>query len=65
MPTPPRQSCPSCRSPTTVMLENMSRYAQVNYFRCLECMHVWNLPKAGPGLAPPVAVKAKAEDADG
>ena len=46
------------------MLENMSRYAQVNYFRCLECMHVWNLPKTGPGLSPPVAVKAKADDAD-
>jgi len=39
------QPCGECRSLAIRWLDSVSRDAQVNYYRCERCGHVWTLPK--------------------
>jgi hypothetical protein len=40
--------CPACNSTDADFLEHISKAAQVEYFRCRYCGHVWNTPKHDP-----------------
>jgi hypothetical protein len=42
-------SCPCCNATTTRWLEGCSDRAQVDYYRCEECAHVWAVAKDGSG----------------
>jgi hypothetical protein len=48
----PRVHCPECQSPQTQWLPDPSRYAVVDYYRCEECHHVWNVRKDQPDAVP-------------
>jgi uncharacterized Zn finger protein len=39
------QPCLACQSLAVRWLETVSEEAQVNYYRCERCGHVWTLPK--------------------
>ena len=54
----PIRPCPECMHPTPRQLENVSADAQVWYYRCDSCGHVWNIPKSDPN-APPRAVTSR------
>jgi len=55
-PSPQRLAvCPDCREPAVRYLADTSRNAYVDYFRCTECGHVYNVPKGAPD-APHVTV---------
>jgi hypothetical protein len=41
-----------CQVPTIRWLEESSKYAYVNYYRCEACGHVWNVPKDNPDAPP-------------
>jgi hypothetical protein len=46
-------ACPRCESIRTRPLPELSRDADVDYFRCDHCAHVWTTPKnhrADPAL---------------
>ena len=38
--------CPRCNGTTTECFEGISSRSIVDYFRCLGCGHVWNMPRA-------------------
>ena len=44
--------CPTCHAPAPRWLENSSAGADVDYFRCEICGHVWCLPKGEPNALP-------------
>jgi uncharacterized OB-fold protein len=47
---PQTRSCPNCNAPGSHWLEISSKGAEVDYFRCTKCGHVWHIPKEGwPG----------------
>jgi hypothetical protein len=48
----PHVHCSECGSPHAQWLADPSRYAVVNYYRCDDCHHVWNVRKDEPGGAP-------------
>lgn len=52
--TMPAHSCPKCRQPAPRWLPETSKDATVNYYRCDECAHVWNIPKNDPDAIPKV-----------
>jgi hypothetical protein len=54
----PIRPCPVCVAPTVRWLKESSRAAQVNYYRCDECGHVWATLKTGPQLGPPVTISS-------
>ncbi len=60
----PIQPCPKCQRPTARLLTGVSHQADVNYYRCEPCGHVWTLPK-GPEaeFATPKDVTIKREQA--
>ena len=37
--------CPACAKPTPRLLDESSKGATVNYYRC-ECGHIWTISKA-------------------
>ena len=38
--------CPACPSQTTPNpLPHLSNHARVNYYRCLDCHHIWTTTK--------------------
>ena len=37
----PIQPCPACDKPTARLLDDASKLAVVNYYRCEGCGHVW------------------------
>jgi len=41
--------CPTCGDENQRLLENSSRDAYVNYYRCEQCGTVWNKPKDADG----------------
>ena len=41
-------ACPVCLEPTPRLLEASSQYANVNYYRCPKCAHVWTVAKDDP-----------------
>jgi uncharacterized Zn finger protein len=43
------QRCPTCGEQTPRLLEESSRDAVVNYYRCQHCGTVWNKPKDADG----------------
>jgi rubredoxin len=45
--TLPHRICPKCQAPGR-LLESSSQAAEVEYYRCDACGHVWNLSKADP-----------------
>ncbi len=57
------QPCPQCRMPAPRLLETVSNDAQVNYYRCQVCGHVWTLPK-GEMDAVPTAITHRKDDED-
>jgi len=44
----PVRPCPECQTPTPRLLEAVSKVAEVWYYRCGACGHIWNVPKANP-----------------
>jgi uncharacterized Zn finger protein len=42
-------SCPSCHSSAPNLLADLSKDADVNYYRCSACGHVWTTTK-GDGV---------------
>ena len=44
----PRAFCPSCGSARIESFLNYDGYL-VDYYRCLDCRHVWNVPKGQDG----------------
>ena len=43
-----RLECPACHSRAIgLFLESIDHY--VDYFRCLHCHHIWNIPKHADG----------------
>jgi len=46
----PIESCPACEHPTPPRnLEEASKDATVNYYRCGKCGHIWTVSKDGRG----------------
>lgn len=45
----PIQPCPSCGVPVTRRLDFTSQYADVNYYICERCGHIWTISKDGTG----------------
>ena len=48
----PIRPCPKCPQATPKHLEASSKDAEVNYYRCSECGHVWHVPKDSPTATP-------------
>jgi uncharacterized Zn finger protein len=44
----PIRPCPSCQQPTARWLEESSKDAHVNYYRCEKCGTVWTGQKDDP-----------------
>jgi transposase-like protein len=44
--------CPACRSKHVQWLPGPSEDAEVDYYRCADCGHVWNVPKDRPDDPP-------------
>jgi Pyruvate/2-oxoacid:ferredoxin oxidoreductase delta subunit len=44
----PIRPCPRCHRLTARWLEESSKHAYVNYYRCDGCGMVWNVPKENP-----------------
>jgi hypothetical protein len=40
----PVQPCPACAQPTPRLLDETSKSAHVNYYRC-DCGHIWTTSK--------------------
>jgi transposase-like protein len=50
--TMPHSRCPACQSTHVQWLPDVSKDAEVNYYRCGDCGHVWNVPKDNPDDPP-------------
>jgi hypothetical protein len=48
----PNGCCPVCGGFFVRRLEELSKYAYVDYYRCAFCAHVWDVPKNDPHAAP-------------
>ena len=49
----PHQPCPVCQQHDTLrFLEASSKNADVNYYRCDACAHVWTVSKFDPASPP-------------
>jgi rubredoxin len=44
----PTSACPVCAAPVARCLDAPSKSAQVNYYRCEKCQHVWAESKTDP-----------------
>jgi DNA-directed RNA polymerase subunit M/transcription elongation factor TFIIS len=44
----PIRPCPVCEQPTVRWLEESSKWAHVNYYRCEKCGNVWTVSKDDP-----------------
>ena len=44
--------CPSCHASSPRFLPATSQHADVNYYRCDPCGHVWTIPKSNPDGPP-------------
>jgi hypothetical protein len=44
----PIRPCPVCQQPTVCWLEESSKHALVNYYRCSRCNNVWTIQKDMP-----------------
>jgi uncharacterized Zn finger protein len=44
----PILSCPACGVPTSRLVKARSKFANVNYYRCSACGHVWTIAKDNP-----------------
>ena len=58
--------CPTCQTqtvpwlePEVRLLENTSKDALVNYYRCDVCWCVWTVPKSDPDAAPKILTVVK------
>ena len=45
----PRTACPVCQTSQIRTLSVASEIAQVDYFMCERCLHIWNVPKRANG----------------
>ena len=48
----PTRPCPNCHAPSPRYLPATSEHADVNYYRCDPCGHVWTMPKDKPESPP-------------
>jgi DNA-directed RNA polymerase subunit M/transcription elongation factor TFIIS len=48
----PHSRCPACQSKHVQWLPEVSKDAEVDYYRCGDCGHVWNVPKDRPDDPP-------------
>jgi rubredoxin len=48
--TMPILSCPACGVPTPRLVKAPSHLANVNYYRCSACGHVWTVAKNNPDV---------------
>jgi len=55
----PIRPCPVCQQPTVRWLEESSKWAHVNYYRCEKCGNVWTVPKDAPDAPVTVITTAK------
>ena len=51
--------CPECGHGSTYWIQGVSQFARVDYFRCVECAHVWHTPKNDPAAVPTVVMQGK------
>ena len=58
----PHRACPVCRVQSR-LLEDTSKEALVEYYRCDKCGRIWTHRKADPN-SPPTLVTVKAEKPD-
>src|SRR4051794_13802600 len=50
----PDLPCPKCATSTSKTLDWINRYAEVKYYRCANCGHVWVTPKDHGAVAQPI-----------
>jgi hypothetical protein len=55
----PIRPCPVCQQPTVRWLEETSKDAVVNYYRCSRCNNVWTIPKEMPDAQERVITSVK------
>lgn len=56
----PARPCPECRHPAPRFLAAPSQSADVSYYRCDDCGHVWHVPNTHPDAAPYPVTPARA-----
>jgi hypothetical protein len=63
-----QRHCPARNSTDAAFLEHISKAAEVEYYRCRYCGHVWNTPKHDPEGKPrhvtPLPEKETDEESD-
>lgn len=58
MSTTLRAICPQCLQVKGVLQEQITKAAQVEVYRCLDCQYVWSIDKSKhPHLFPPTIVR--------
>jgi predicted Zn finger-like uncharacterized protein len=55
------RACPECGHGSAYWIQETSLYVRVDYFRCLECSHVWYTPKNDPKAVPTVVMQGRAK----
>jgi DNA-directed RNA polymerase subunit M/transcription elongation factor TFIIS len=63
----PRTRCPACGSILVQWLEETGKDSNVDYYRCGDCGHEWDVPKEDPVATPqhvtPPPAKSKSKKA--
>jgi len=52
----PDMPCPKCGTSTSKTLDSINEYADVKYYRCACCGHVWVTPKFDGTVAYPITI---------
>jgi hypothetical protein len=55
--------CPKCAGPNTRPMD-LSRVADLNFSRCVDCGHIWTSPKGTPDLEATITVPASGQKPD-
>lgn len=51
--------CPRCMHRTDALVPGVSQYASVNYLRCQDCGHIWNVRKTTSESDQPTVVRRR------
>lgn len=58
LPTMPATTCPHCHAPNPRKMPVLSEAAyDMDYFRCIDCGHVWTVTKDGARLVSHVTIE--------
>lgn len=58
----PIRPCPKCQQRTPRWLEESSKDALVNYYRCERCANVWTVPKDTPDAPPSIITRTTPDE---